>query len=155
VRVRFGIIALVLIPVLAACGGTDKKAGDDPSSAAPTKADPSLLATPTNPLTEITVPCAKFQAAAREIIAAQTKIYSAATGDDGAVTKLVDELNALKDGAPSDVKSALSDLADAFKAIGQLGSRPTAELQAKMTELAPKLSADGQKITAYITSKCS
>jgi hypothetical protein len=154
VRVRFGIIALVLIPVLAACGGTDKKSSDDVSSAGPTKA-PSLLATPSNPLTEITVPCTKFADAARKIVDAQTKLYSAAGANPGEVTKLVNELNALKDGAPDDVKSALTDLGDAFKAIGQLGSKPTAALQAKVADLAPKLAADGQKITAYITSKCS
>ena len=55
----------------------------------------------------------------------------------------------------ADVKAALSDLGDAYKAIGQLGTKPSAELQAKLAELAPKLSADSQKITAYITSKCT
>jgi hypothetical protein len=126
---------------LTACSGGSGDSGD---------AKP----TPTGgQVTEITVDCAKFAGTAKKITDAQAALYSE-TGGTGAIDTLVTELDALKVGAPSDIQAALTDMESAFRDAEVILKHPTNENKAKLAELAPKLSEDGQKITAYITSKC-
>ncbi len=139
---------MVLAAALTACGG-----GSSPS-ASKTPANPATrLTTPAAPLTDVTIPCANFQAAASKIAAAEAKLYSANSGV-ATLDALAAELGKLKDGAPSDVKAAIDDLVSAFRSAEAVLKNPTAQGQAQLASLGQKLSADGQKITAYVTSKC-
>lgn len=133
-RVREAIFAFVLVAALSACGG-------DPESS------------PSAELTEITLSCAKFDDTAKKITDAQAALYSG-TGSTEAIDTLEAELSALKDGAPADVRTALTDLGAAFRDAEEILDKPTPKNTAKLAELAQKLSDDGQKITAYITAEC-
>jgi hypothetical protein len=138
VRTREAILALVLAATLSAC--TDDS-GDS-------------LPTPTGgPLSEITVDCEKYADTAEKITEAQAALYSD-TGSSGAIDTLNTELTALKDGAPPDIQAALTDMLAAFRDAEEILENPTPENKARLADLSPKLSADGQKITAYITSRC-
>ncbi len=125
--------AAALLMTLTGCGGS----GDKPSSS----------------MTEFTVPCARFADTAKKITDAQAELYSG-TGGAKAVESLVKELDALKDGAPGDVKDALTELSDAFEKAQRIMADPTQESAAELAKLGPKLSADSQKVTAYIVQKC-
>ncbi len=133
-RVREAIFAAVLVAALSACGG-------DPESS------------PSDELTEITLACEKFEDTAKKITDAQASLYSG-TGDTEAIDTLEAELSALKDGAPADVRTALTDLSTAFRDAEQILEKPTPENTSKLADVAQKLSDDGQKITAYIASEC-
>jgi len=129
------VLATVAVAALAGCSGDKPKAH------------------PSAPLTEVTISCPEFADTAKKITDAQAALYS---GSDGAaaIDTLDAELAALKKGAPADVQAALTDLSDAFRAAQQVMAHPTAEGSAKLADLSKKLSADGQKVTAYITAKC-
>jgi len=152
VRVRIGFLAAVLALSVAACGGgSDDKADDaqTPSSAQ------TRLATPAdNPddLDDLTVPCKEFSSTAAKIADAQRDLFSG--GADEAVKTLTAQLEALKDGAPDDVKSAISDFVDAFAKVADMLKDPNSQAQSDLEKLGPKLSESGQKISAYIVSKC-
>lgn len=139
-RTRVLILAVVLAAGLAACSDdSDKGSGATES--------------PSAPLTELTVECAKFADTAKKITDAQTALYSG-KGASEAIDTLVAELDALKEDAPEKVKTALSDMSDAFRSAEEILAKPTQENQAALAELAPKLAADGQTISAYILDEC-
>jgi hypothetical protein len=144
VRVRMGIfvvaLALSTAGVLAGCSDDDPK--PDPTSR---PSDP--------PMTEVTVDCPQFEEAAQRITVAQTALYDGSGGAE-AIDDLVAELEALKEGAPKEIKTALDDLAAAFRDAAAILSNPTPKSQAELAEVSEKLSADSQKITAYFTSEC-
>lgn len=133
-RVREAIFAVVLVAALSACGG-------DPESS------------PSDELTEITISCARFDDTARKITDAQAALYSG-TGSAEALDTLEAELSALEEGAPSEIRTALRDMSSAFRDAQEVLERPSPANTAKLADLAKKLSDDGQKITAYITSEC-
>lgn len=108
---------------------------------------------PSAPLTEITVECDKFADTAQRITDAQTELYTG-TGGKAAIDQLVGELEQLEEGAPADVQTALENLADGFRDAQELLADPSAENKEKLTEVSQSLAKDGQRITAYIVSKC-
>lgn len=142
-RVLMGALALALAATLAACS-------DDPESESESR---SPSASPDAPLTEVTISCPEFEDTAKRITEAQAELYGG-TADSETIDELVAELDALKEGAPPDVQAALTDMGAGFRDAAELLENPTRENQAKLAELAPKLSEDGQTVTAYITSKC-
>lgn len=151
-RLVLGILAVLLLAAVSACGG-----GSDPKSAASSPSNPiTRLGTPgaTDDLTEIAVPCTKYSDLARKIVEAQTKLYSGSGAAD-VISTLVESLQSLKDGAPSDVRAALDDLSSAFEKARSELSAPTDAGKAELQELASKLSSDGQKISAYVVSRCT
>ena len=107
-------------------------------------------------LTEITVECARYADTAQRITDAQTALYDGkdAPEDDAAVDALVKELDALQEGAPSDVRSALTDLGEGFRSAQQLLADPTEANRAALAELTPKLSEDSQTVTGWIVEQC-
>ena len=148
-RLRFGILLLVLVAALTGCGGED----DQPSAAASTPG-PTGLSTPSSPLTELTVPCAEFSGAAKKIADAQRDIYTRSGGAD-AVDHLATKLASLKDGAPDAVRNAVDDLVDAFRTAATLMEKPTAAAQAQLAGLATKLSEAGKTVSDYVVAKCT
>jgi hypothetical protein len=146
VRARKALLAVALIVALSACTDDDRPSSDPSSSDTPASA-------PEAPLTEITVPCAQFAEATQKITDAQAALYSG-SGGSAAIDDLVAELTALQEGAPPDIQTALTDMAAAFRDAAELLENPTPDNKAKLVDLSSKLAADGQKITAYITSKC-
>jgi len=130
----YAVASAVLLVSLAGCGGSS----DDKASA---------------PMTEITVPCDKYEDTAKKITDAQAEIYSG-TGGAEALASLRTELEGLKAGAPADVKTALTELVDAFEQAQQVMDDPANADASALADLGPKLSKDGQKVTAYIVSKC-
>ncbi len=146
---REGFLALALGLALTACGGDDKADAQDATR----------LPTPTADLTEVTIECDEFEGAAKKIAGAQAELYAglasgSSPGPNRSVEPLIAELDALKQDAPADVKDALTGLGEGFRAVEQLLENPTSANQAELSALAEDLSADGQKVTAYITSQC-
>jgi len=127
--------AVVAVLSLTGCGGS----GDDK---------------PSSGLTEITVPCDEYADTAKKITDAQAELYGG-SGSTEAIDSLVSELDALKEGAPADVKAALTEMGEAFEKARRVMQDPTTGDVSELAELGPQLSADSQKITAYIVSKCS
>ena len=138
-RTREALLAVVLAAALSACSGDDDTADPDPK--------------PSDPVSEITLECAAFADTAEKITDAQAALYSD-TGGAAAIDTLSAELTALKADAPEDIQTALTDLLAAFRDAKEILENPTPENKAKLVDLSPELSADGQKITAYITSQC-
>lgn len=107
------------------------------------------------PLTPVVVDCPRFADTSKLITQAQTKLYSGSAEDaHQAVETLATNLTALRQGAPTDVQRALSDLIDGFRNTEQLLANPTTESRKKAAALSPRLSSDGQKITGYVISRC-
>jgi hypothetical protein len=138
VRAREAFLVVTLVAALSACSGDDE-GGADPD--------------PTDSVSEITVDCDEYADAAKAITDAQGQLYSV-PGSEGAIDRLASELAALKDGAPPDIQAALTDMEAGFRDAGRLLEHPTPKKNARLVSLAPELSADGQKITAYIRSEC-
>jgi hypothetical protein len=128
------VLAAVLLTSLTGCGGGSK---DKPSA----------------PMTEVTIACDQFSDTAKKITDAQAELYGG-SGGTKAVDTLLGELDALKDGAPADVKAALTEMHDAFRKAQDVMDDPTQANTAELADLGPKLSEDSQKITAYIVAKC-
>lgn len=120
---------------LAACGGDDPKAE------------------PTFGLTEVAVDCDAFAETAKRITDAQAELYTG-TGGQEAVDDLVEELDALEDGAPKDVRAALSEMAAAFEDARGIVATPDAEAAAKLAEVSEAIAEDGKTITDYVRSQC-
>lgn len=146
-----GILGLFLALTLTACGGSDDDKGSEDKKASDAS---TRLATPSGEMTELTVPCAAFADTASKIADAQKDLYTKSGAAD-AVDKLAGELGELKDGAPADVKRAIDDLVDAFRTAADVLENPTSAGQAELAKLAGKLSEAGQKVTAYVTAKCT
>ncbi len=138
-RTLEGFLALALVAALSGCS-------DDPAAKKP--------AEPSAPMSEITVDCDKFADTAKKINDAQTALYGG-TGGQEAIDSLVTELDALKDGAPADVQEALTDMGNGFRSAAEIMENPTAENQAALAALTPKLADDGKKISDYIVDECS
>jgi hypothetical protein len=111
---------------------------------------------PSTELTEITVECARYADTAQRITEAQTALYDGedAPGDVVVVNTLVEELDALKQDAPSDVRTALTGLGEGFRSAQQLLADPTEANRAALAELTPRLSEDGQTVTGWIVEQC-
>ena len=146
-RHRAGILSVALAIVLAGCGG----GGDDDQKPS---AKETRLGTPSTSVTETTLDCAKYNDTAQKIVQAQQELFAGSGGSTEALDSLKAQLDALKDGAPGDVKAAIDELETAFEKVQEAIENPTSEAQAELAEMAPKLSADGQKISTYIVSQC-
>lgn len=137
-----------LIPLaLAALALTLVGCSDDPDEP---DADPSA------PVTDITVECDRFEDTAQRITDAQTALYDGKDSpeDATAVDSLVTELDALKEDAPDEVDTALTDLGEGFRSAEQLLADPNEADGAALAELAPALSEDSQTVTAWIIDEC-
>jgi len=150
-RLRAGILGAVLATVLAAaltaCGG----GGDDKPTGGSTR-----LGTPAPSATESVIDCDKYNDTAQKIVEAQQELFAGSGGSTEALDSLHAEMDALKKGAPSDVKDAIDELDEAFAKVQEIIANPSSatEAQQELAAMGPKLSADGQTITTYIVSKC-
>lgn len=131
---------LVALAVATGCSG-------DPETP---EADPSA------PLSDITVDCDRYADTAQRITDAQTALYDGTDSPDDteAVDELVSELDALKDEAPDDVDTALSDLGAGFRSAAELLASPDQNDGADLTEVASSLAEDSQTVTAWILDQC-
>jgi len=127
-------LAAVLLVSLSACGGAG---GDKPAA----------------PMTEVTIACDQFAGTAKKITDAQAELYAGKGGAE-AIASLRHELDALGKGAPADVRAAITEMLDAFGKAQQILQHPNPDDSAKLAALGPRLSADSQKITAYVVAKC-
>ncbi|HET6154026.1 MAG TPA: hypothetical protein VFE15_13820 [Marmoricola sp.] len=141
--------AALLVASLAGCGGSSDKASDGKTPSAAQ----SRLGTPSAPLTDTTVPCAKFSATAAKIADAEKDLYTG--GAAGTLQALIAELDALKKGAPDDVQTALTDLGNGFKEAAADIKKPTASAQADLATIGQRLSQDSQAITSYVVKQCT
>lgn len=146
-RMAFLIPLMMLSGALTGCGGDDAPSAN---ATANTRLSPTA---PSGPLTEVTIPCARFEATAKRIAEAQSELYSAG-GAQTAIDELVTELDGLKDGAPADVQKAIDDLVDAFRTASEVLANPTQEDAEKLQELGTELAESGQLVSEYIVSKC-
>lgn len=138
-RVHAGILTVVLVAALSGCSDGSDKAGAG--------------ALPSVSMTEVTLECDRFADTARAISDAQAALYSG-SGDTSALDTLDEELAALGKDAPADVRAALDRMGSAFHDAETFLADPTSANKAALAALAPKLAADSQKITAYITAEC-
>jgi len=145
-RVRASILLVVLVAALTACGGGGD---DDKPSAASTR-----LGTPGAKPTQTVLDCQKYDDTAQKIVEAQQELYAGNGGSTDALDSLKSEMDALKDGAPGEVKDAIDELDDAFVKVQEIIANPTTEGQQELAAMGPKLSRDGQTITTYIVSQC-
>ena len=137
------------LAVLVLASGCSGDSGDPGDSGGPKVA-------PSTELTEITVECDRFADTAQRITDAQTALYDGKDSPDDAtaVDALVEELDALKQDAPADVRTALSDLGEGFRSAQQLLADPTEANRAALAELTPQLSEDGRTVTGWIVEQC-
>jgi hypothetical protein len=155
VRIRSAVVAAVAFAGLAACttGG-----GNSPSKTASSAAGAGRPATTTahaGGAAALSGYCAKLVEAADKVSVAEGALYGGGGGGQAAIDTLVGELKALQNGAPPDVGSALSDMITAFQTAEDVLRHPTQQNEAQIAALGTKLSADGQKISGYLTSKCA
>lgn len=134
---------LVALAALTGCSG-------DPGDPREPEADPSA------PLTDVTVDCERYADTAQRITDAQTALYDGKDSPDDteAVNELVAELDALKDEAPDDVDTALTDLGAGFRSAKELLEEPDGTDGAELTEVASSLAEDSQTVTAWILDQC-
>lgn len=149
-RTRFALVIVALAAVASACGGSSSP------STAPTTGATTPVSTPT-----ISIPsggnfdCAKYVNTSAQISRATANMFTGSVADfDTALNALKAEFNAFKAGAPSDIQSAADDMISAMTDIGKIRANPSSADQSHLQSLATKLPADGQKIAAYIASKC-
>lgn len=137
------LVPVALLVALAAAGCS----GDDPEKP---EADPSA------PLSEIAVDCDRYADTAQRITEAQTALYDGkdSPDDEGAVDDLVAELDALKDEAPDDVDTALTDLGAGFRSAEELLASPGATDGTELTEVASSLAEDSETVTTWILDQC-
>jgi len=149
-RVRAGILVLVLAGALTGCGGGGDKgdSGKSPSSGN------TRVSTPTSKVTQTTLDCAKYADTAQKITEAQQELFAGGGGSTEALDTLKSRMNALKDGAPDNVKAAVDELNDAFAKVQEIIANPSSEAQQELATMGPKLSQDGLTITTYIVSQC-
>jgi hypothetical protein len=150
-RTRFALPVVALAAVLSACGGSNS-----PSAQSTTGTTTPAVATPSISLPAgVSFDCARYVHTASQISAATRNMFTGTAADfDTAANALKAEFAALKDGAPSDVKTALDDMASAMTDIGKIRANPSASNQSQLQQLATKLPTDGQKISAYIAGRC-
>ena len=146
-RVRAGILVVVLAGSLTACGGGGDKT-DSPTGGS------TRLGTPTTKVTEVALDCAKYADTAQKIAEAQQELFAGSGGSTEALDTLKSRMNALKDGAPDNVKAAIDELNDAFEKVQEIIANPSAEAQQQLAQMGPKLATDGQTISTYIVSQC-
>jgi hypothetical protein len=137
---------LGLLAALAVAGGLSACSSDPEQP----EADPSA------PLSDVAVDCDRYEDTAQRITDAQTALYDGkdSPDDTAAVDALVTELDALKDDAPDDVDTALTDLGAAFRSAQQLLEAPTGDDGAELAALASSLAEDSQTVTAWILDQC-
>lgn len=113
-------------------------------------------ADPSAPLSDITVDCDRYADTAQRITDAQTALYDGKDSPDDAeaVDALVAELDGLKDEAPDDVDTALTDLGEGFRSAEELLESPDGTDGADLTEVASSLAEDSQTVTAWILDQC-
>lgn len=153
-----GALALAL----GACSDDGDESGDAPRAAstsddgagADPTADPTVVPSDDPSVTEVTVDCPAFEDAARRIADAQALLYGPSGDPEQAIADLQVELEALKEGAPDDVRQALTDLGAGFEDAAELLADPTKGNQARLVALAPELAEAGERITTYVTEQC-
>jgi hypothetical protein len=144
------VIALLLLVATLALAGCESNGGL-PRPPGPSSKEPFPTGTPI-----AGVDCPKFKDIAQRITEAQAKLYTPGADRAAALQALTTDLTALKDEAPADVDPAIDDMIAAFRSATDLISHPSpsaAETE-QLRKLGPRLSADSQKITQYITSSC-
>jgi hypothetical protein len=149
-RLRAGILGVVLLFALTACGGGDDEADKKPTGGS------TRLGTPSDDVTESVLDCAKYADTAQEIVEAQQELFAGSGGSTEALDALKSQMNALKDGAPDNVQAAIDELNEAFEKVQEIIHDPSAsaEAQRELQEMGSKLATDGQTITTYIVSQC-
>lgn len=147
-RVRAGILAVLLAAAATACGGGDGDTAKTPSGTN------TRLGTPTSKATQTTLDCDKYAGTAQKIARAQQELYAGSGGSTDALDSLKAEMDALKDGAPEDVKAAVDELNEAYAKAQEVVADPTSSAREELASMAPKLSADGTTIATYVVSQC-
>ncbi|MCW2856815.1 MAG: hypothetical protein JWR52_2430 [Marmoricola sp.] len=149
-RTRFALVIVAIAAVASACG-----------SSSPSATGTTGTTTPAVPTPSISIPagvgldCAKYVHTSQQISQATSKMFTGTVADfTTAMNVLKAEFAALKDGAPSDVKAALDDMTSAMTDIGKIRANPSSADQSHLQTLAQKMPLDGQKIAAYIATKC-
>ena len=142
-RTRAAVLIVLLLAALTACSDD----GDKPDDAAKE---------PTAKTSDITnLDCTEFASTANKIAEAQQSLYgSDAAQRQAAVETLTSQLKALKSEAPADVDAALDELLEGFTEASSLMDDPAAADTSKIAEMAPALSDAGQRVTAWIASRC-
>ncbi|MCX6397906.1 MAG: hypothetical protein NTV23_15570 [Propionibacteriales bacterium] len=151
-RLRLGVLALVLAAGLTGCGGDDTKdASGDVST--PTSPETSASSEPSVDTGDLSAQCAKFLAGQQKAAELQQDLTSGADLSS-AMAAAAAQFDGLKQGAPADIQKALDEVKAAFLALGEMYKNPTSLDAAKAQELTVRLTENAQKLNAYVVEKC-
>jgi hypothetical protein len=98
--------------------------------------------------------CTKLTAVSQRLISAEQDFFKGGAGGQGALSRVVGELQALQPSSPTGIRTALAELIIAFQDAEHALRHPSKEGQEQLAQAADVLSADGNKLSNYVTSKC-
>ena len=130
-RARTALAALVVLGVSTACSSS--------SSGGSKNTDPY---------------CAKLAAVDKRLVSAEQDFFTGGGGGQLALARIVEELQGLQPGSPSDIRAALAELVAAFQRAEPALQHPAEQGRQKLAAAAQVLSTDGKKLSDYVTSKC-
>lgn len=151
-RVRFGILAVVLVAALTGCGGDDDT--KEPTSGTPASSTPSSSSTPSESTDPDAgpVPCAEFLVGQATALQLGAKLVPGTdVSDDIAAAR--DEFDALKAGSPEEIQRALDEVKAAFTELADAYKSATPDAE-KVAVLNSRLAENAQKLDDYITQNC-
>lgn len=155
-RMRFGVLALVLVASLSACGDDDKTdANSEPSSTASvTSSDPVESLDPSDVDAE---KCANFLAGKAKADELSSQLTPGANISE-AIEAANEQFEALKEGAPEEIREALEAVQAAYTALGDFYKDPssmTADAAAEMESSMKDLQENALKLNNWILENCS
>ena len=149
------VAATALVASLGACTGTGSHdTGTSGTSTGSSSGVSSGHSTVTSGSATVSPYCTKLRSAGQRIQQAEVQLYTSSNGRSAAVNALETELNGLKVGAPAAIKSALTDLGNAFKMAQSLLAHPSSANNSTLAQIGSRLAADAQKVSQYVASKC-
>lgn len=98
--------------------------------------------------------CEHLADASQRLATAEQDLFTSGATDQGALPRIVTELQDVQKGAPADISKALAELVGAFQQAEQALQHPTKHGRQQLAQVANVLSVDGKKVSDYVTSKC-
>lgn len=153
-RLRFAVLALVLVAAVSGCGSDDKKNASSESPASTPAASESLASL--DPSDVDTAKCAQFFAGQAKAAELSSKLTP---GSDvsAAIEAANEQFEALKQGAPADIQEALDKVRAAYTLLGKLYKDPASmsASAAELQEATKDLQENALKLNNWIIQNCS
>jgi hypothetical protein len=160
VRVQLAVVALIGGLSLSACtSSTHHPSASTTSSGTASASSPTSSPSVTGIVglgstANLSAYCRRLIAAGTRLNEAQTSLFRPGGTSSAAITTITTELAALQSGAPASIKSTLVQLGTDFQHAEPMLAHQTAQNAATLAALGARISAEGAKIGAYVTSAC-